>query len=498
MLCVVTTSNASTALYTAEQVRAMDAHAIDVLGIGGDELMRRAARAALDVLRRRWPRARDIVVVCGPGNNGGDGFLLAAGAREAGLHARVLALTDDSRGDAAHARATYVDAGGIVEPVSALDALDQADVIVDALFGSGLSRPLHGAAADVVAAINAGGRPVLALDIPSGLDADTGHASGAAVRAAATASFVAWKRGLFTGMAPEYCGALSLHSLGLPAAVAATAAPVAELLSATAPIRRERTAHKGRYGHVLVIGGDHGMGGAARLAAEAALRTGAGLTSVATRGEHVAALLAARPELMVRAVGAGTDLGPALERASVIALGPGLGTGDWGRVLWRTGMDSVLPLVLDADGLNLLAADPRTFADRKVVLTPHPGEAARLLGCDTRAVQADRFAAAHKLAGRYRAVVVLKGAGSLVAAPNGKLAVCRHGNPGMASGGMGDTLTGIIAGLLAQRRSPWQAACRGAWLHARAGDIAARDGERGLLASDLFTPLRRLANGLDD
>ncbi|HET7267637.1 MAG TPA: NAD(P)H-hydrate dehydratase [Oleiagrimonas sp.] len=476
----------------------MDAHAIGVLGISGDELMRRAARAALDELRHRWPEARRIAVVCGPGNNGGDGFLLAAGAREAGLDVYVLALTPESRGDAAHARAAFVDAGGRIETMGGMAGLERADVIVDALFGSGLSRPLHGTAADVVAQINAGGRPVLALDIPSGLDSDTGHAAGAAVRAAATTSFVAWKRGLFTAAAPEYCGALSLHTLGLPAEVAATQVPAAQLLSGMSSPRRERTAHKGRYGHVLVVGGDHGMGGAARLAAEAALRVGAGLTSVATRAEHVGGLLAARPELMVHAIASPDELGRAMERASVVALGPGLGTGDWGRALWRAGVDCALPLVLDADGLNLLAAEPRAFADRKVVLTPHPGEAARLLGCDTKAVQADRFAAAQRLARRHHAVVVLKGAGSVVAAPDGKLAVCRDGNPGMASGGMGDTLTGIIAGLLAQQRSAWQAACRGTWLHARAGDIAARNGERGLLASDLFTPLRRLANGLDD
>ncbi|HET7299940.1 MAG TPA: NAD(P)H-hydrate dehydratase [Oleiagrimonas sp.] len=486
------------ALYTTAQVRALDAHAIDVLGIGGDELMRRAARAAFDVLCRRWPQASRIIVACGPGNNGGDGFLLAALALEASLDARVLALTTDSRGDAAHARQTFVQAGGRIDLTWQAADMEQADVIVDALYGSGLTRPLRDDAATLVETINASGKPVLALDVPSGLNANTGTADGAVIRASATTCFVAWKRGLFTGQAADCCGTLSLHTLGLPDTVQATQEADAILLSQTALPARSRDSHKGRYGHVLVIGGDHGMGGAARLAGEAALRSGAGLVSVATRGEHVPALLSARPELMGKAVTSAESLSPLFERASVLALGPGLGQGEWGRDLWQAALASPLPLMLDADGLNLLAATPCDFDGRDVVLTPHPGEAARLLQCDTADVQADRFAAARALAARYRAVAVLKGAGSLVAAPDGRVAVCRHGNPGMASGGMGDVLGGIIAGLLAQHFSPWQATCLGVDLHARAGDLVARQGERGMLASDLFAPLRSLINGLDN
>ncbi|HEX7341819.1 MAG TPA: NAD(P)H-hydrate dehydratase [Rhodanobacteraceae bacterium] len=495
----MTADSVTDALYTTAQVRAFDAHAIEVLGIGGEDLMRRAAHAALDVLRRRWPQAHRVAVVCGPGNNGGDGFLLAAGARAVGMDARALALTPVSRDDAAKAREVCMDAGVPVDGMDvAAEVFAQADIIVDALFGSGLARPLQGAAADAVGAINAADRPVLALDVPSGLDADTGHAAGAAVRAQATASFVAWKRGLFTGDAGNHCGVLSLHTLGLPDALRVSQVPDARLWRVTGLPPRERVGHKGLYGHVLAVGGDHGMGGAIRLAAEAALHTGAGLVSVATRSEHVTALLAARPEVMTRAVSSATDLAALLERASVLVLGPGLGRGDWGRALWHAGMASRVPLVLDADGLNLLAASPRVFGDRPVVLTPHPGEAARLLECTTASVQADRFAAARMLAQRFHAVVVLKGAGSLVAAPDGRVAVCRFGNPGMASGGMGDVLGGIIAGLLAQHLPAWQAACLGTCVHARAGDIAAMGGERGLSASDLFAPLRRLVNGLDD
>jgi NAD(P)H-hydrate epimerase len=232
------------------------------------------------------------------------------------------------------------------------------------------------------------------------------------------------------------------------------------------------------------------------MAAEAALRTGAGLVSVATREENVLAMNAARPELMAHGINGPQALQPMLEKASVLALGPGLGQAAWGHALWTTALDAGLPTVLDADGLNLLHAEERTLPGT-VVLTPHPGEAGRLLGIETKAVQADRFAAVRELARRFKAVVVLKGNGSLIASPTGEVSVCPWGNPGMASGGMGDTLTGIIAALLGQGCDAYEAACLGVTLHARAGDVAARHGERGLLAGDLLEPLRRLVNGLD-
>jgi NAD(P)H-hydrate epimerase len=255
---------------------------------------------------------------------------------------------------------------------------------------------------------------------------------------------------------------------------------------------RPRDSHKNRFGHVLCVGGDIGMGGAIRLCAEAALRSGAGVVSVATRSDNVVALVSARPEAMVRPVEDADDFPPLLTRADVVALGPGLGQGDWGRALWRATLASGKALVLDADALNLLADAPRELPD--AVLTPHPGEAARLLGCTGAEIQADRFAAAAALAERYQAVVVLKGAGSIVAAPGRTPAVIAAGNPGMAVAGMGDLLTGAVAALRAQGLSPFDAAVCGALLHASAGDAAAGDGQRGLLPSDLLPELRRLAN----
>ena len=485
------TIDPQSALHTTAQVRALDRAAIDG-GIAGIELMERAARAALDVLRRRWPQAQTVCVVCGPGNNGGDGFLLAALACMAGMQARAIATSEHSTGDAALARERCVREGGQVTLVA--PTLPDADVYVDALFGSGLNRAPSGDAAKLITALNAQSRPILALDVPSGLDSDTGVAFDPCVRAAATVCFVGWKRGMFTAQGSDQCGERSLATLDIPTHVYAQAQPDAALLVPRALPPRARDNHKGRQGHVLAIGGDLGAGGAVRMCGEAAARVGAGLVGIATREANVGAILSARPELMPHGVHVPRNLEPLLARTSVLAVGPGLGQDEWGRGLWNAALDAGKPLVLDADGLNLLAAAPRALPSA-CVLTPHPGEAARLLGIATAEIQADRFKAARALAQKYRAVVVLKGAGSLVVDPDGRTAVCPWGNPGMASGGMGDVLTGVIAGLLAQGLGTWDAACLGVGLHARAGDLAARAGERGLLASDLFPYLRALVNG---
>jgi NAD(P)H-hydrate epimerase len=483
-------------LYTVEQVRALDRRAIETLGIPGFELMRRAAAAGLASLRRHWPAARRLAVYCGPGNNGGDGFLLGALALETGLQVSLFALSSVMRGDAALARDAFVHAGGAIQPWNGDSALPSADVHIVALFGTGLARPPDASAARLIEAVNACGAPILALDVPSGLNADTGQCPGAAIQATVTVSFIAAKRGLYTGRAAAHVGTLELDTLGLPEALWQELMPDAELLVAQAMPPRPRHAHKGDNGHVLAIGGDEGTAGAIRLCSEAALRAGAGLVSVATRRNNLCALNSARPELMAHAVDDAASLAPLLARADVLAVGPGLGQAAWGYALWQAALAADKPLVLDADGLNLLAREPRPLA-APAVLTPHPGEAARLLQASVRDIEADRYAAVRALAARYEACVVLKGAGSLIADPNGRLAVCPWGNPGMATGGMGDLLTGIIAALLAQGCMPWQAACLGVGLHARAGDAAAEEGERGLLASDLLQPLRRLLNGLD-
>jgi len=485
-------------LYTAEQVRRIDRAAIEHCGIAGTELMRRAAAAAFDALRRRWPQARRIVLLAGYGNNGGDAFMLGRLALEAGLTVDAVALSPDSTGDAQLARAQFITAGGQVRVAAAATALPDADVCVDGLFGIGLARPIEGIAAMLVDRLNAHTGRVLALDLPSGLDADSGTRSGPCVRADLTLSFVGWKRGLFTADANDVCGVRELSALELPARAFEGIDADARLLDGSIDRllpRRNANVNKSSFGHVLVLGGEEGFGGAVRLAGEAALRCGAGLVSVATRREHVMALNAARPELMARGIDDAIALEPLLARASVIAAGPGLGQHDWGRGLLAAAFTTGKTMVVDADALNLLAQAPQPMSG-SAVLTPHPGEAARLLACDVASVQRDRFAAVRELAARYAAVVVLKGAGSLVADPAGRVAVCPWGNPGMASAGMGDVLTGVIAALLAQGLDAWDAARLGVALHARAGDIAGADAPRGLVAGDLLPVLRRLANGV--
>ncbi len=479
-------------LYSTATVRAIDAAAI-AGGIAGYTLMTRAGDAAFALLRSRWPQAHKLLVVCGPGNNGGDGYVLARCGRAAGLEVIVLSLDAGvpRSADAKQALADWREAGGDVSVFDPRLPLPAADLVVDALFGIGLARAPELEATALIEAINRFERPVLALDVPSGVDADSGAIPGVAVRATVTLSFIANKRGLVTGPALDAVGELRLDGLNVPAAAFLEQQPAAYSIDARAladlPVRRAN-GHKGDHGHVLAVGGDHGAGGALRLCVEAALRSGAGLVSALTRPKHVAPLLTARPECMTHASRTG-ELPSAARRATVIALGPGLGQADWGRALYLALIDDQRPLVLDADALNLLAAEPRPVPGR--ILTPHPGEAARLLDCSVPAVQRDRYAALDQLVERYAATVVLKGAGTLIGAPGEPTIIIRAGNPGMASGGMGDVLTGVIAALIAQGMADYEAAALGAVLHAAAGDQAAADGgQRGLLASDLLPWLR--------
>ena len=502
------------ALYRSAAIRRIEAAAV-AAGIDEAMLMARAGQAAWRFLLAHWPQAQRIGVVCGPGNNGGDGYVLAELARASGRRVRVLRMGDaaqagDVREGAARAAAlAYLGNGGALETFDAATGLGEADLWVDALFGIGLGRAPEGAAAALIEALNAQAAPVFAIDVPSGLDADSGHAPGVAVRATATLTFIAGKTGLYTGRARDLAGRLRVADIEVPPhcfdGIDIDARRLgAEHLPGLLP-RRARTAHKGHTGRVLCVGGDRGMGGAVTLCAEAAHRVGAGRVLVATRPEHAPVLLTRRPESMPRAVDDGDALAPLLGAADVVALGPGLGQAVWGTALHEAVLDHAVPadppqpVVFDADALHLLARryarrDPRALPG--CVLTPHPGEAARLLSCTAAEIERDRMQAVHRLSARHACAVVLKGAGTLVAAPGRTPVLIDAGNPGMAGGGMGDALTGVIAGLLAQWPGDgFAAAAIGALLHAVAADRAAeQDGERGLLASDLFAPLRRLVN----
>lgn len=487
-------------LYDAASVRALDRYAIDRCGIPGAQLMLRAGRAAFAQVVQRWPEPAHIHVVCGTGNNGGDGFVIAGLAQQRGLPVSVwqVGATTRIQGDALLAREFAVREGVSIQPFAEslfTEASFSAGVIVDALLGTGLSGDVRAESAAAIDAINGSKLPVLSIDIPSGLCSDTGRVLGCAVRADVTVSFIGLKQGLFTGDGPEHGGIICYADLAVPAEVFAHVPPTSRLLQLDALQRllprRARGAHKGNFGHVLVVGGDEGMAGAALMASLAAGRVGAGLVSCATRAEHVPALVARAPEVMALGVRSGSELQAVLARASVVVIGPGLGQAAWGEQLLAEVLRAEKPLVVDADALNLLARRPTLRSNW--ILTPHPGEAARLLGVSTAEIQADRFAAAKLLQQRFGGAVILKGAGTLVATAAG-VGVASYGNPGMASGGMGDVLSGVLGALLAQGLSVDRAAEFGVCLHGRAGDLAAADGERGLLATDLLPHLRRLVN----
>ncbi|MEM9689028.1 MAG: NAD(P)H-hydrate dehydratase [Pseudomonadota bacterium] len=484
-------------VYSVSAVRNFDRCAIDREGIAGYTLMSRAGAFAYRQIRDAWPDSSAIAVVCGGGNNAGDGYVIARLALSDDRLAGVIALVppDSLGGDAATAYRELIEAGGSVQPWGG-QIPETADLVVDALLGSGLQRDVDGVFADAVEAINSQPAAVVAVDLPSGLQGDTGQVMGVGVKADMTVTFVGLKSGLYLGSGPALCGAIRYSGLDIPASCRATHKPVMRrsqpgLVETLLPPRR-RDAHKGDFGHVLVIGGGPGMPGAARLCAEAALRTGAGRVSVAVHPGNVLAIVASRPEIMVHGIDDVAALDPLLQRADVIALGPGLGMCRWARSLVASVESSGLPMVWDADALNLAAERPSAIDHR--ILTPHPGEAARLLGIGTDEIQQDRLGALHALIERYGGIVVLKGACTLVGAGDESVFVCDAGNPGMATAGMGDVLTGIIAGLLAQRVESEAAAWLGVNLHAQSGDRAAAAGQRGLIASDLFAELRRLVN----
>ena len=486
-------------IYSAAATRELDARII-AAGTPGFELMQRAAAAVWRELRRRWPDAGRLTVLCGGGHNGGDGYLVARLAQRAGWVVQVLALTPPQRlqGNAAQAWSAARDAGvGIASWPGALPA---DGVILDAMLGTGLQSAVREPFTSAIAAVNASGLPVVAVDLPSGLNADRGVIEGSAIRADLTVTFIALKPGLLTGQGPDQAGELCFAALA--EAPEPGVVPQLERLDlavyqdSLAP--RPRAAHKGMFGHLLVIGGNHGMGGAILLAAETALRCGAGKVSVATRGEHVVPMLARCPEVMARGVDDPAQLASMLDQATAVVLGPGLGTGPWAEQLLNAVLERDLPRILDADALNAIAAAPQPVRlGSRTVITPHPAEAARLLGCGTADIQADRLTAVEQLAERFDGAAVLKGVGSLVAGPgNGQLpGLCLHGNPGMASAGMGDVLSGLIGALLAQRLDAGTAARYAVLLHALAGDRAAEQGgQLGIVASDLISSIRFYLN----
>lgn len=509
---------------TAAQMGQADRRTIDEIGVPGAVLMENAGSAVAAAIRQRYPGSRRVVVLCGRGNNGGDGFVVASRLRDLQPVVYLAGARADVKGDARTHMAAYEQSGGVVTELldlagwqAARETVGRADLVVDALLGTGLRDAPSGLAGQIIQDLSqaaASRPPIVAVDIPSGLSSDTAAVAWASVPATVTVTFAAPKVGHVLPPACERVGDLIVADIGIPPAVLAEADTRLWLLEArdaasAFPVRKA-DAHKGTFGHLLVVAGSVGKSGAAILSAGGALRAGAGLVTVATPAPALLMVAAGRPELMTEPLPVGGNGGldrEALGRALALAgktdavvIGPGLGQDAATRDFVRSFVaDCPAPLIIDADGLNALApgrsSDPPAAAALQkrpaaTVVTPHPGEMARLVGSDTAAVQRRRLDVARDLAAGGRAVVVLKGYRTVVAEPGGRAAVNPTGNPGMATGGTGDVLSGVLGALLARRLEPWTAATAGVYVHGLAGDIAAgRLGQESLLAGDLIDAL---------
>ncbi|MBX3664866.1 MAG: NAD(P)H-hydrate dehydratase [Burkholderiales bacterium] len=463
-------------------------------------LMARAGLAAAELARKlAGDSGKPVLVLAGPGNNGGDALVVARHLRDWWFRVVVVcpAGTRNYAGDAAAALRAWQQAGG--ETAATLPAGEEWSLVVDGLFGIGLKRDLSADFAALVEQVNALDAPVLALDLPSGLDADTGCVRGAAVMADHTITFIALKPGLLTGDGPDHCGVLHVADIGLAGAAAGAAhgALISDGVLARLLPPRPKNSHKGSYGSAGIVGGAHGMSGAVLLAARAALKCGAGRVYAGLLADDVPLLDPLQPELMLRPA----DGVLRLDHLDALAIGPGLGDSPDAAEYLDWALEKELPLVLDADALNLAAAFPDLKSKLKqrvaeTILTPHPAEAARLLGCTTAEVQNDRLAATLRLARELDCGVVLKGCGSLCAWPDGHWAINSSGNPGMAAAGMGDVLTGIITALLAQGVDERHALTAAVHLHGAAADrlVGAGIGPIGLSAGELADAARTLLN----
>lgn len=484
------------AVYTTAQIRLIEKEAIKS-GIAGIEMMNRAGLAAFKHLQSHWPNIHKIACLIGSGNNGGDGLILAKAAIEAGLHCDLYSEGDLSALKNEAKLAFDATKSTLPKPKSLNDfEPERYELIVDALLGIGFNGTVDERLHNTIETINAAETPVFALDLPSGLNADRGIASPVAIQATKTMTFIGLKPGLVTGDGLQFCGELVVEKLGLPSTLYHSITPpihqatLDDFISHIKP--RKKNTHKNQEGHLLIIGGNAGMSGAVKIAALGALYTGTGLVTVATHPAHAALINLDQPEIMSHGIQKPKALTTLLDAANMILIGPGLGEDDWAKSLWRYVIKQNKRMVIDADALNLLSESPQKNHDW--ILTPHPGEAAKLLSQSTKDIQSQRWQTASSLHKKYGGVAVLKGAGTIIS--NGELDyVCGEGNPGMASAGMGDLLAGITASLFAQGLNAFDAATTAVSLHARAADhYAVEKGQRGLLASNLIDTLQALVN----
>ena len=499
-------------IVTTRQIKNIDRRAIRDFGIPGMVLMENAAAAVMTAMEKFFDGLQGVKVgiICGKGNNGGDGLALARRLRITGVPVRVAllasfgALKGEAKVNLSILRKMDVEIIQNASSRSLADIVGWSDVLVDALLGVGLSSPLKGTYAQAVAMINSAGRPVVAIDLPTGIDADTGGVMGTAIRADLTVAMAFLKRGLVLYPGAGYAGTVRVADLGIPAEVAEKENISVSLLDRGSIqgviCSRLADAHKGDFGHLMVVAGSPGKAGAAIMSARGALRAGAGLVSVATPNNIVPIIQSQVVEAMAvpsaesiegtLGIGSAEELLKAAGKMSAAAIGPGLSTHhETAQVVRNLIQRLTIPAVIDADGLNALVGflDILKRVNASIILTPHPGEMGRLLGISSGDVQRDRIAIATAFALKHKVTVVLKGAATVVATPHGWVFVNSTGNPGMASGGTGDVLTGMIGSFLAQGYTASQAACLGVYLHGLAGDLAARDkGDAGMIAGDLI------------
>ncbi|MGB0893352.1 MAG: NAD(P)H-hydrate dehydratase [Parashewanella sp.] len=486
------TTSLPSELYSVEQVRQAEIAACKAQEKELYQLVEKAGLSAFDILMPQLTQNDKVIVLVGNGNNGADGLVLARLLDEKNIDTQVMGLQKPTTSsEFQQAKQLFEQQGGEVLSIVA-EQLTEADYLIDAMFGTGLTRPLSAEFESLIQGINQCKAKVISLDVPSGINADTGYAT-LAVEAVTTLCFGALKQGLFTYKARQYCGEIVLTDIGLqPYLPQADTQRVDCHYLDGIMTKRSRYAHKGDSGKVAVVGGDVGMSGAVRLCSEASLRAGSGLVSVVSRPENQSVVVGGCPELLFcPAEFVDMEVYQRLGWATALVLGPGLGRHDWGLNLFKATMLSERPLVIDADGLNILSRQPQKQSHW--VLTPHAVEAARLLDCKVEAVNADRFKAARDIQRKYGGVVVLKGAGTIID-DGTQTFVAAVGNPGLASGGCGDVLAGIIGALMAQGFTSIKAAIAGVVVHGCAADIAAQEGERGMLASDLLLPIRQLVN----
>ena len=490
-------ANLSQCVFSAEQVRTHEPSAAEQSAVSMYTLMERAGKAVFEQVIKHYSHAQNYVILVGVGNNAGDGYIVASLAKQAGKQVTVIPALPDKplTGDALTAQKAWLAVGGEISTYDPL-TIKTADIVIDGLLGTGLKSEVREPFTKLIKTANDSPAPIIAIDLPSGIDADTGAVQGIAIKAKLSVTFVGVKQGLVTGEGRAYTGKCEFADLGVGQAFIQLATPSAELINygtTQGLTKRQNNSHKGSHGKLLCVGGNAGTAGAIRLTSEAALRTGAGMVKVYTHPDSVFAISMGRPELMVTT----TDLNAALDWATSIAIGPGLGQDSWAKSTFETVIQHCVAhnkaMVVDADALKLLSriSDWPSLLPEGTILTPHPGEMAVMTGQTTRDIQQDRLGVLEKYAASWGHVVILKGAYTLIGAPDGRTALIPVSTPALARAGTGDVLAGIIAGLCAQGLSSYEAAVAGAWLHARAGVAAEARivNPAGVLAGDVLAEI---------